>query len=76
MDVFGSSRDHEDDLYEIIREEDDGSQYLNDSGEGMFQEKPRDEGHNQNNDDEENDHQLTKSGEVYIRPLVIITCTN
>ena len=44
---------------------------LNDSGEGMFQEQPRDEGHNQNNDDEKNDLQLTKSGEVYIRPLMI-----
>ena len=67
--MFGSSKDHEDDLDEIIWEE-DGSQYLNDSGEGMFQEQPRDEGHNQNNDDEENDLQLTKSGKVYIRPLM------
>ena len=71
MDEFSSSRDHEDELYDIIREEDDGSQYLNESGEGMFEGEPRDEGHNQNNDDEENDLQLTKSGEVYIRPLMI-----
>ena len=77
MDVFGSVTDHKDDLYDIIREDDDGSQYLNESGEGIFEEEPRDEGH-KNNDDEENDLQLTKSGEVYIyiRPLVIITCTN
>ena len=65
MDVFGSSRDQEDDLYEIIREEDDCSQYLNESGEGMFEGEPRNKGH-KNNDDEENDLQLTKSGEVYI----------
>ena len=65
MDVFGSSRDHEDDLYNIIREDDDNSQYLNESDEGMFEEEPRDEWH-KNNDDEENDLQLTKSGEEYI----------
>ena len=65
MDVFDSSRDHEDDLYDIIREEDDGSQYLNESGEGMFEGEPRNEGH-KINDDEENHLQLTKSGEVYI----------
>ena len=45
----------------------------------MFEEEPRDEGH-KNNDDEGNDLELTKSNEVYIyiyvRPLVIITCTN
>lgn len=66
MDVFGSSRDHEDDLYDIILEQDDGSQYLNDSVEGIFEEQPREEGHNQNNDDKENDLPKTKSGEVYI----------
>ena len=50
--VFNSGREHEDDMYEIIA---DGSRYLNDSGEGMF-----DEG-------EEQDLQLTtKSVEVYI----------
>jgi len=77
-DVFNSGREQEDDMYEIIREEDDGSQYLNDSGEGMFQEEPRDEGHNQNNDDEENALQLTKSGEVYIYKASddLITCSN
>ena len=63
MDEFGSSRDREDDMYDIIREQDDGSQYLNDSGDGMFEE--RDQGHTQNA------LQLTKSGEVYIRPLMI-----
>ena len=75
-----SGIDHEEDLFEMIRhsenpeielDHDDGSQYLNESGEGMFEGEPRDEGHNQNNDDEENDLQLTKSGEVYIRLLMI-----
>ena len=69
MDEFGSSRNREDDMYDIIRDQDDGSQYLNDSGDGMFEE--RDQGHTQNNDDEENALQLTKFGEVYIRPLMI-----
>ena len=45
-------------------EPDDGSQFLNDSGEGL-EEEPRDEGHT-NNDGEGNGRQLTKSGEVYI----------
>ena len=43
--------------------EDDGSQYLNESGEGVELE-PRDEGQT-NNDDEENVGPLTTSGEVY-----------
>ena len=59
MDEFDSSRDREDDMYDIIREQDDGSQYLNDSGDGMFEEQPTDQ------------WQLTKFGEVYIRPLMI-----
>ena len=58
-------------MYDIIQDQDDGSQYLNDFGEGMFEEQPREQGHTQNNDDEENALQLTKSGEVYIRPLMI-----
>ena len=41
----------------------DGSEFLNDSGEGMELER-RDEGQT-NNDDEENVGPLTKSGEVY-----------
>ena len=65
-DVFNSGREQEDDMYEIIAEadigphddaaiDDDGSRYLNDSGEGMF------------NEGEEQDLQLTtKSAEVYI----------
>jgi hypothetical protein len=81
MDNTG--RDKEVTLFDIIRSpspdenepEDDGSQYLNNSGEGIFQEEQRDEGHT-NNDGEGNDLQLTKTGEVYIRPLVIITCIN
>ena len=43
--------------------EDDGSEFLNDSGEGMELER-RDEGQ-KNNDNEENIGPLTKSGEVY-----------
>ena len=65
-DVYNSGREQEDDMYKIIVDadigahndadiDDDGSRYLNDSGEGMF-----DEG-------EEQDLQLTtKSAEVYI----------
>ena len=65
-DVFNSGREQEDDMYEIIADADisahddadigdDGSRYLNDSGEGMFEEG------------EEQDLQLTtKSAEVYI----------
>jgi hypothetical protein len=75
-----SGRDHEEDIFALIRssqnqeerdELDDGSQYLNDSGEGVEQEQ-RNEGQI------ENTGQLTKSSEVciYIRPLVIIRCIN
>ena len=65
-DVFNSGREQEDDMYEIIADadigphddvdiDDDGSWYMNDSGEGMFKEG------------EEQDLQLTKkSAEVYI----------
>ena len=66
-----SGRYHEEEIFDMIRssqnqdnEPDDGSQFLNDSGEGLEQE-PRDEGQT-NNDGEENVRQLTKSGEVYI----------
>ena len=61
-DVFNSGREQEDDMYEIIAD-DDGSRYLNDSGEGMLE----------GSGDEGNDLQLTtKPAEVYIyiRPLV------
>ena len=78
-----SGIDHEEDLFKMIRsrrnpeiELDDGSQYLNESGEGV-EEEPRDEGQT-NNDGKENVRQLTKSGEVYIyiRPLLIIRLIN
>ena len=66
-----SGRHHEEDIFDMIRssqiqenEPNDGSQFLNDSGEGIEQERT-DEGQT-NNDDEENVRQLTKSGEVYI----------
>ena len=78
-DVFNSGREQEDDMYEIIADaniganyddadiDDDGSRYLNDSGEGMFEEG-----------EEQNLQLTTKSAEVYIyiTPLVIIKCTN
>ena len=66
FDVLSSGREQEDDMYEIIADadigplddadiDDDGSRYLNDFGEGMFEEG------------EEQDLQLTtKSTEVYI----------
>ena len=66
-DAFTSGREQEDEMYELIADaddkiiadaddQDDGSRYLNDSGEGMFEEG-----------DKENDLQLTtKSAEVYI----------
>jgi hypothetical protein len=57
-------------------EEDDGSQYLNNIGDGMIDE---DEQIYEDNDDEGNvDLQITKTGEVYIyiRDLVIITFLN
>ena len=72
MDNTG--REGEEALFNIIRssprpdefEEDDGSQYLNNTGEGMiFDEDERiDEVHN--NDHEGNVLQITKTGEVYL----------
>ena len=81
MDASGrDDHDQEHIMFDMIRNpegepEDDGSQYLNNSREGIFEQEPTDEGHT-NNDGEGNDLQLTKTGEVYIRPLVIITCIN
>ena len=71
MDASGrDDHDQEHIMFNMIRNpegelEDDGSQYLNNSGEGIFEEEPTDEGHT-NNDGEGNDLQLTKTGEVYI----------
>ena len=68
MDDTG--RSGEETMFDIIRSpspDDDGSQYLNNSGQGMmFGEDERiDEGHN--NDDEGNVVlQITKTGEVYL----------
>ena len=57
-------RDDEQAMFDLIAGgEDDGSQFMNDSGEGMELE-PRDEGQT-SNDGEENVGPLTKSGEVY-----------
>ena len=57
-------RDGEQAMFDLIAGgEDDGSQFMNDSGEGMELE-PRDEGQT-SNDGEENVGPLTKSGEVY-----------
>ena len=59
------SRDDEEEalLNLIAGGEDDGSQFMNDSGEGM--ELVRIDEWETNNDDEENVGPLTKSGEVY-----------
>ena len=69
MDNTG--REGEEALFDIIRfpspdDHDDGSQYLNTTGEGMmFDEDERiDEGGN--NDDEGNVLQITNTGEVYL----------
>ena len=74
MDNTG--REGEETMFDIIRspspdenEEDDGSQYLNNTGEGMiFDEDERiDEVQNYDYDDEENvDLEITKTGEVYL----------
>ena len=71
-------RDEENAMYDLIRfgnkenEVDDGSQYLNPSGEGIEEEQPRDEGEPADNDGEEIFLHHYKSGEVLICPLVII----
>jgi len=84
MDNTG--REGEEALFDIIRrspspdDHDDGSQYLNPSGEGMmFDEVERiDEGDN-NDVDEANVLQITMTGEVYLiykpHPVIII-CLN
>jgi hypothetical protein len=80
MDNTG--RDGVEALFDIIRsssgpvenEEDDGSQYLNNTGDGMIFDE--DEERDEDDDSEGNvDLQISKTGEVYIyiRHLVIIT---
>jgi hypothetical protein len=61
----GRDEQAEQTLLDLIADggEDDGSQFLNDSGEGMELERG-DEGQT-NDDDEENVGPLTKSSEVY-----------
>jgi hypothetical protein len=60
----GRGRDDEHAIFNLIAGvEDDGSQFLNDSSEGMELEL-RDEGQT-SNDGEENVGPLTKSGKVY-----------
>ena len=55
-DVFNSGREQEDEIITDVDDHDDGSRYLNDSGEGMFEEG-----------EEEYDLQLTiKFAKVYI----------
>ena len=74
-----TGREGEEVLFEIIRsprgpndqnEDDDGSQYLNNTGEGdmIFDQDDRiDEVQNYDYDDEENvDLEITKTGEVYL----------
>jgi hypothetical protein len=74
MDNTG--REGEEALFDIIRspspehepEDDDGSQYLNNSGEGcmIFDEDERIDEGDDNDVDEENVLQITKTGEVYL----------
>jgi hypothetical protein len=72
---FGAGREGQDEMLNIIGEggEGDGSEFLNESGEGMEEEQPHE---SQINDDCEDGsqgtgHALTRSGEVYIymKPL-------
>jgi hypothetical protein len=72
---FGTGRECEDQMLNIIGVvgEGDGSEFLNDSSEGMEEEQPHE---SQTNDDCEDGSQgtgraLTRSGEVYIymKPL-------
>ena len=73
----GRDRDHDQEnaMYDLIRsgneqnEVDDGSQYLNPSGEGIEEEQPRDEGEPTDNDGEEIFLHHQKSSEVLISPL-------
>ena len=72
MDNTG--REGEEALFEIIRsprpyenEEDDGSQYLNNTGDGMMFDEDEQIDEVQNNEDEGNVVlQITKTGEVYL----------
>ena len=70
MDNTG--REGEEAVFDIIRcpspnDHDDGSQYLNPSGEGMmFHEDERIDEGDDNDVDEENVLQITKTGEVYL----------
>ena len=73
MDNTG--REGEETLFDIIRspspdqenEEDDGSQYLNNTGDGMIFDEDERIDEVQNNDDEGNVVlQITKTGEVYL----------
>jgi hypothetical protein len=67
MDNTG--REGEEALFDIIRStspEDDGSQYLNTSGEGMMFDEDEQIDEGDNNDDEGNVRQITKTGEVYL----------
>ena len=71
MDAGG--RDGEDDMFDIIRGEDDGSQFLNNSGVGLEIERTN-EGQI-SNDGEENVGAITSLAR-YIKPLVITRCIN
>ena len=67
MDNTG--REGEEALFDIIRcpsPEEDGSQYLNASGDGMMFDEDERIDECDNNDDEGNVLQITKTGEVYL----------
>jgi hypothetical protein len=67
MDNTG--KEGEEALFDIVcspSPEDDGSQYLNTSGEGMMFDEDERIDEDDNNDDEGNVLQITKTGEVYL----------
>jgi hypothetical protein len=64
-----TGREGEEALFDIIRSprpDDDGSQYLNPSGEGMMFDEDERIDEDDNNDDKGNVLQITKTGEVYL----------
>jgi hypothetical protein len=67
---FGDGREGEDKMLNIIGEgrEGDGSEFLNESGEGMEEEQPHESETNDNCEDgsQGTGHALTRSDEVYI----------
>jgi hypothetical protein len=68
---FGAGREGEDEILNIIGEGTgggDGSEFLNESGEGMEEEQPHESETNEDCEDgsQGTGHALTRSGDVYI----------